>query len=74
MEHCLDRRFIGMELSDHSSKGRGDLPQAERRMRVAFMLLFATVVLTNTLVGALGEAWPEVARLRGGVIRPSPGR
>lgn len=44
------------------------LPVAERRMRVAFMLLFATVVLTNTLVGALGEAWPEVGRLRGGVI------
>lgn len=44
------------------------LPLAERRMRVAFMLLFATVVLTATLVGALGEAWPAVGAARSGVI------
>jgi hypothetical protein len=44
------------------------LPRAERRMRVAFMLLFATVVLTTTLIGALGQAWPSLAEARGGVI------
>lgn len=45
-----------------------ELPSAERRMRVAFMLLFATVVLAATLVGALGQAWPAVAEVRSGVI------
>ncbi|RYD16413.1 MAG: AraC family transcriptional regulator [Lysobacteraceae bacterium] len=44
------------------------LQPAERRMRVAFMLLFATVVLTATLVGALGQAWPAAAAARGRVI------
>ena len=44
------------------------LPRAERRMRIAFMLLFATVVLTTTLMGALGQVWPAVADARMGVI------
>jgi hypothetical protein len=44
------------------------LPPAERRMRAAFMLLFATVALTTTLIGALGQAWPALAEVRGGVI------
>jgi AraC-like DNA-binding protein len=44
------------------------LPPAERRMRVAFMLLFATVVLTATLVGALGQVWPAVGEARSGVV------
>jgi AraC-like DNA-binding protein len=44
------------------------LPQAERRMRVAFMLLFATIVLTTTLMGALGQTWPALAAARSGVI------
>ena len=44
------------------------LPPAERRMRAAFMLLFAAVALTTTLIGALGQAWPALAEVRGGVI------
>lgn len=48
--------------------GWSSLPRAERRLRVAFMLLFATCVLTTTLLGALAAAWPSLAALRGGVI------
>ena len=48
--------------------GWSSLPRAERRLRVAFMLLFATCVLTVTLLGALAAAWPWLASVRAGVI------
>lgn len=50
---------------------RGDwsaLPRAERRLRLAFMLLFAACVLGTTLLGALASASPSLAALRSGVI------
>ncbi|MFC6185558.1 helix-turn-helix domain-containing protein [Pseudoxanthomonas japonensis] len=40
------------------------LPPAERRLRVAFMVMFAGCVLSTTLVGAV----PAVAGLRSGVV------
>lgn len=44
------------------------LPPAERRLRLAFMALFAACVLTTTLMGALAGTWPWLAQVRGGVI------
>jgi AraC-like DNA-binding protein len=44
------------------------LPRAERRLRLAFMLLFAACVLTTTLTGALAATWPLLTEVRGGVI------
>lgn len=48
--------------------GFASLPQSERRLRVAFLLLFAGCVLTTTLMGALAGTWPWLASVRGGVI------
>jgi AraC-like DNA-binding protein len=44
------------------------LPRAERRMRVAFMGVFAGCVLSTTLIGALGKAWPAIAGTRSGAV------
>lgn len=44
------------------------LPPAERRLRVAFMVMFAGCVLSTTLIGALGKAWPAVAGTRSGAV------
>lgn len=43
-------------------------PAAERRMRLAFLALFATTVLSTTLLGTLAQAWPAVAGLRSAVV------
>jgi AraC-like DNA-binding protein len=43
-------------------------PAAERRMRLAFLGLFATTVLSTTLLGSLASAWPGLAGLRTGVV------
>lgn len=43
-------------------------PVGERRMRLAFLALFATTVLSTTLLGTLARAWPALAGLRGAVI------
>ena len=48
--------------------GFASLPQSERRLRVAFLLLFAGCVLTTTLMGALAGTWPWLASVRSGVI------
>lgn len=44
------------------------LPSAERRLRITFMLLFAACVLTTTLLSALARAWPLLGEVRTGVI------
>lgn len=44
------------------------LPRAERRLRLGFMAVFAGCVLSATLIGALGKAWPAVAAMRSGAI------
>lgn len=44
------------------------LPRAERRLRLAFMGVFAGCVLSTTLVGALGKVWPSIADARHGTI------
>lgn len=50
-------------------RGAGaSLPRAERRLRLAFMLLFAACVLITTLTGALAATWPLLAEVRAGVI------
>lgn len=44
------------------------LPSAERRLRIAFMLLFATCMLATTLLNGLAKAWPMLGEVRTGVI------
>jgi AraC-like DNA-binding protein len=44
------------------------LGQAERRMRVVFLCLFAACILSSTLVVALAKAWPGALAARTGVI------
>jgi len=48
--------------------GLASRPQAERRLRVAFLLLFAACVLGTTLIGALADTWPGLTQVRRGVI------
>ena len=48
--------------------GWSSLPNAERRFRIAFMLLFASCILTTTLLGAMGQALPGLAQARGVTI------
>lgn len=50
---------------------RGDwksLPRIERRLRLAFMSLFATCVLSTMLTGAMQPAMPWLAQVRGVLI------
>jgi AraC-like DNA-binding protein len=44
------------------------LGQAERRMRIVFLCLFAACILSSTLVVALAKAWPAALAARTGVI------
>ena len=44
------------------------LSRAERRLRLAFMAMFAGCVLSTTLIGALGQAWPFIAGIRSSAI------
>ena len=39
------------------------LPHSERRMRIAYMAIFATCVLATTVTGALARTWPMAAEL-----------
>lgn len=48
--------------------GWAQLPRHERRLRVVFMLLFATCVLTATLLGALANGRPVMAKAHDGVV------
>ncbi len=48
--------------------GWSSLPRTERRLRLAFMLLFASSVLTTMLFGAMAPALPWLAELRGVAI------
>lgn len=48
--------------------GWSSLPRTERRLRLAFMLLFAACILTTTLLGAMAPALPLLAELRGVAI------
>lgn len=44
------------------------LPRAEQRLRIAFMVLFASCVLTTTLLGAMAQSSPGLAQVRGVAI------
>ena len=44
------------------------LPYEERRLRIAYMVLFASCVLTTTLLGAMAQASPALAPIRGVAI------
>lgn len=60
--------LLGLTFMEALRGWSPQLSQAERRLRLGFMMLFAGCVLSATILGAMAESWPQLAQARSVVV------
>ncbi len=60
--------LLGLTFLEPLRAGWSRASAAERRRRIRFLAVFATAILSTTVLGALAESWPALAAWRSGAV------